>query len=255
MAGRNDERGRKPRPPSLKRVEAHLTLLGDFSVKDRATGVFRIPHASQRVLALAALHGGTLSRRTAALRIWPHLPSRSALASLRTAVSRLHAAHPTLIVSDAEALALAAPVQVDVCQHEAQALRLIRGSSDDLECAVPVAEFTMPLLPGWQDEWVLIERQRLQELFLHALEAHARDLADRGQFAMALTAIYAVLRVDPLRESAARALISTHLAEGNRAQAARSYLEFRQQLLAGLGMEPSAELRSMVDGLLPSSGD
>ena len=98
------------------------------------------------------------------------------------------------------------------------------------------------------------ERDRVQELFLHAIEAHAARLAGRGDFALALTAIYAVLSIDSLRESAARTLIEIHLAEGNRAQAARCYLDFRQRLLTGIGMEPSAELRELVAALFVRRG-
>lgn len=202
------------------------------------------------MLALTALHRGPLPRRLVANRIWPHLRAPSALASLRTALSRLHAVHPALIVNDAESLCLAAPVHVDVSQHEELALRLIRGDADDLLADVSVSTLTTPLLPDWEDEWVTFERDRVHELFLHALEAHAAHLAERRQFALALTAIYAVLSTDSLRESAARALIEIHLAEGNRAQAARCYLDFRQRLLTGIGMEPSEDLRELVAALL-----
>jgi DNA-binding SARP family transcriptional activator len=54
---------------------------------------------------------------------------------------------------------------------------------------------------------------------------------------------------EPLRESARLALIEAHLAESNVAAALREYEAFRQLLHVELGIEPSADLRALVDGL------
>jgi DNA-binding SARP family transcriptional activator len=54
---------------------------------------------------------------------------------------------------------------------------------------------------------------------------------------------------EPLRESARSALIEAHLAERNVAAALREYNAFRKLLHDELGLDPSEDLRTLVDGL------
>jgi DNA-binding SARP family transcriptional activator len=106
------------------------------------------------------------------------------------------------------------------------------------------------LLPDWSDEWVLLERERLRMLRLHALEAFVeRCLAD-GRFGDASEAAIAAVSSEPLRESAQRALISVYLAEGNRVEAIRQYRRFNDLLYHELGVAPSGQLTALIDELL-----
>lgn len=253
MAARRNGRGHaRPRPQSPQLGHSRrtsLVLLGDFTVCDGTGSPVRLPLAGQRLVALTALHGAPLPRHLAASRLWPHLPSVSARGSLRNAISGLQAACPGLIAADASTVRLADTVDVDIWQREAQALRVLQRDGGDPRAEEPFEGMPL-LLPAWEEEWVAVERLRLQELLLYAHEAQAARLLRRGEFALAVAAVYEVLRVDPLRESAAQLLVSAHLAEGNRAQAARCYLEFRGRLHAALGIEPSGDLRKLVAGLL-----
>jgi DNA-binding SARP family transcriptional activator len=54
---------------------------------------------------------------------------------------------------------------------------------------------------------------------------------------------------EPLRESAHRALIGAHLAEGNPGEALRQYQLFRGLLGRELGIEPSPRIRALLAGL------
>jgi DNA-binding SARP family transcriptional activator len=54
---------------------------------------------------------------------------------------------------------------------------------------------------------------------------------------------------EPLRESAHRALIRIHLAEGNPAEAIRQYRLYRRLAFDGLGITPSAEMVRLVEPL------
>jgi DNA-binding SARP family transcriptional activator len=56
----------------------------------------------------------------------------------------------------------------------------------------------------------------------------------------------AAVRGEPLRESAHRAVINVHLAEGNRAQALGEYHRFRDRLERELGLAPSARMDELV---------
>jgi hypothetical protein len=55
------------------------------------------------------------------------------------------------------------------------------------------------LLPGWYDDCVLLERERVRQLHMHALEALAEKLAAAGRYGEAVPAAYAAVVAEPLR--------------------------------------------------------
>jgi two-component SAPR family response regulator len=127
----------------------------------------------------------------------------------------------------------------------------IRRVIDDGECGVdqgllPTLATMGELLPGWYDDWVLLGRERLRQLQLHALELTATQLSCEGRYAEAIEAALAAVRLEPLRESATRVLIRIHLAEHNVVEAVRRFEVFRRQVVAELGIEPTSELADMV---------
>lgn len=229
---------------------ARVTLLDAFAVTE--DGIERgLSAAAQRLVALVALHGRPVRRDYAATTLWPHLDARIAGASLRSTLSRVRSASPYLMLAGSGDLGLADGVCVDVFEFDDAASHVIDGTDGANACDIVWrGRFTAELLPGWDDEWVLFERERLREVGLHAIEAQAAQLASEGQFTRAITAAYTAIGLDPLRESAVRTLIEIHLAEGNRAQVARCYMEFRHRLRAALGIEPSGELTRVISGLI-----
>src|SRR5205823_1458355 len=106
------------------------------------------------------------------------------------------------------------------------------------------------LLPGWYDDWVLYERSRLSQLRLRALESLAEQLITEGDTKSALEAALAAVAIEPLRESAQRALIRVHIADGNHLDAVREYRSFRTRLAAEMDVTPSGQLESLIHPLL-----
>ena len=71
--------------------------------------------------------------------------------------------------------------------------------------------------------------------------------ADRGRpLRRGDEAALAVIATDPLRESAHRALIRVHLAEGNIGEALRQYAFFRRLSTQLLGLDPSPEMEQLI---------
>ena len=62
-------------------------------------------------------------------------------------------------------------------------------------------------------------------------------------------AAIAAIHADPLRESAARVLIRSHVAAGNRSEALRQFRSFRARLVREIGLEPSPQLLQLVRAL------
>jgi DNA-binding SARP family transcriptional activator len=105
------------------------------------------------------------------------------------------------------------------------------------------------LLPGWYDDWVLLERERLRQLRMHALEALAEKYAAAARYGDAVQAAYAAVRAEPLRESAHRTVVRVHLAEGNVAEAVRAYESFQAMLADEIGAAPTPQMCRLIDSL------
>ncbi|SHH85084.1 AfsR/SARP family transcriptional regulator [Streptomyces sp. 3214.6] len=197
----------------------------------------------QRLLAFLSLLGpGT--RSVVAGTLWANVPENRALGSLRTTMWRLNHTVPGLIVAARGQLTLAEFVTVDVTESVGTAGARLRhpGGTGLHSPELRLRE----LLPGWDDDWVIFERDRLRQLRLHQLEAAAADLCALGDYAMALDTALEAVRSEPLRESARRAVITVHRAEGNFAEALHEYERFRALLTDQLGVEPSLDLTDLV---------
>ena len=94
---------------------------------------------------------------------------------------------------------------------------------------------------------MIVERERLRQIRVHALEELSRRLAVGHRYGHAIDAALAAIAADPLRESAHRRLIEAHLAEGNASEAIRQYETYAELLASQLGIEPSPALRRLVD--------
>ena len=98
----------------------------------------------------------------------------------------------------------------------------------------------------------MIERERVRQLQLHALEALSRQEALAGRFAVAIDLAFAAIAIEPLQESAHLAVIEAHVAEGNLAAAVRQYDRYSRLLADELGLSPTFDLAAVLG---PVGGD
>jgi len=233
-----------------------LRLLGGFELRDRNRPV-DLPHGAQRLLAFLALHERPLSRAFVAGTIWMDASSEHASANLRTALWRVRRPERPLVETTQSQIRLVSEVDVDVRVVTSSARRALErhATPGDIErlCA------SGDLLPDCYDDWLLIERERFRQLRLHALEVLCDALTAAGEFGAAADAAYAAIACEPLRESAHRALIRTHIAEGNPGEALRQYEVFRQLIASGLQLVPSEAMERLVSSAMdrgrPRSAD
>jgi len=231
---------------------ARITLLDGFSLESgtgpsQGTGC-RLAPGVQRLVAHVCL-AGRVTRPAVAGLLWPDVPDEQAQASLRSGLWRLRKAVPGLVDVSGEVLSLAAGVRVDVRELQEWARRAADPRAEAEDVAVPDIALRGDLLPGWYDDWVLLERERLRQLRLHALEAAAERLAEAHRHGEALEAAHLAVRAEPLRESAHRTLVRVHLAEGNVAEALRAYRLLAQLLRDELGAAPTEQTARLVRGL------
>ena len=232
-------------PPDEAHPSVRLRMLDGFWVVD-GQQTLSIPLSARRVVAFVALRGRS-SRAEVAGTLWPEVSDSKAQACLRTALWRLRQLSVQPLVTGDETLRVDESVDVDVNTLITAMRRVI----NDGECGadqglLPTLAAMGELLPGWYDDWVLLGRERLRQLQLHALELTAQQLTCSGRYAEAIEAAMAAVRLEPLRESATRVLIEVHLAEDNVVEAIRRLEFFERSLAAELGVEPSADLVNLV---------
>jgi DNA-binding SARP family transcriptional activator len=146
-------------------------------------------------------------------------------------------------------------VSVDISQLSRWATRIIDGSADGSDIGpLELNPEALDMLPGWDEEWVVPERERLRQRLLHGLESLVRQLISRGLFADAIEVAITAVGVEPLRESAQRVLIEAYLAEANVVEARRAYVAYQTMLAEELGVLPSIELSELFSRGVTSGG-
>jgi DNA-binding SARP family transcriptional activator len=229
-----------------------LHFLGHF-VCERDTGPVELPLGLQRLAAFVGIRGPS-HRCVVAGSLWPKVPEPQALASLRTGVWRMNRLAPGVLETVGDQLRLSLSIWIDSAAQERAIDGVLSGHVMD-DSALRI--LCQPeLLSGWYDDWVLFERERLNQLRLHALEVAARLFAECGRLDVALRLALEAVRAEPLRETANGVLISVYLAEGNVSDAVHQFGAFRELLGRELGLEPSpglARLLPQVSGVLTRS--
>ena len=233
-----------------RQVAIMLTAGFQVTIDGRRVG---LPHSVERLLAFLALSDRPVNRMKIAGTLWIDATDNQAASNLRTALWRMHRSESTMVVTEGDRVALAPEVWVDYGRLVDLAHDLIdRSDIDSLDHVTELID-AGDLLPDWDDDWVVADRERLRLLRLEALERAAIQLLRRGQHGYALRAALGASRSEPLRESARRLLIQVHLAEGNVAEALLAYRDYRETLLDEIGIEPSAAMEALVAPLVSRS--
>lgn len=224
-----------------------LHLLGGFRLLRHAVPVV-VPRGLQRVIALIGLRPGATRSQLAGL-LWPDACEERALSSLRTALWRLRQdpCCPMTVASDT--VRLGAAVRLDVDDLVGTAAR-VRDGDDPRTAAGALAAGRHDLLPGWYDDWVLLDRERLRQLRLHMLEQVAGQHLTAGRHGEALEAALEAMAAEPLRETPHRLVVRIHLAEGNAFEAVHAFYVYRDLLRRELRLEPSPAMSALLDDTL-----
>jgi DNA-binding SARP family transcriptional activator len=210
----------------------------------------RLTAVAQRLVAYVCLQAHPMPRSALAGSLWPELSEDRALANLRSTLWRLQRLPHQVIESVGDMLRPAELVRVDVLElkrwvREQERTRWADVDDDRVEELIA----SVDLLPHWDEIWVVQERERFRQLRLHALEAIGARLASDGRHSRAIETMLAAIETEPLRESAQRALIEIHVAEGNLGEAVRTYRAYAAQLRDELALRPSPALQQVILGL------
>ena len=198
----------------------------------------RLPLPARRIIAYLALNGAPVARGVASAALWPDCAEDVGRANLRRAIWNVPEGW---ILCTGDELILDA--ETDLAEAEAAAGRAIDGNVLSL---ADIKLLSSDILPGWHEEWVLADQERFRLLRVQALEAACRTMIASNQFVLATQAGSAALAAEPLRESAAEALIEAHLAQNNRYEAVRCYRSLSERLKDELGVHPHPSLAARL---------
>jgi DNA-binding SARP family transcriptional activator len=217
----------------------------------------RVPHSVERLLAYLALTERPVSRAKLAGTLWFDAPEQRAANNLRTTLWRLGRACDHIVSADPDRLVLSPEVKVDATELANLSQRLIHAPDPapaDLG-DLPVLVAHSDLLPGWEDGWVVADRERFRVLRLEALEHASAALIERRCLGEALVAALAAVRSEPLRESCRRLVVKVHITAGNMAEALHSYDNYRELLWHELEVEPSRLMQRLIEPVSPARGN
>jgi len=233
-------------------ARCRIEMLGGLRVHQGARVITRFrTERTGALLAYLAYHlPQSHPREVLAETIWPGQTPRAGRNSLNTALSSLRRqfeppgvpAGAVLQTDRFSAQMNPAVVATDVKGFEA-ALRSAAGADSaaqrrqHLEAAA--ALYRGELLPGFYDDWVLVEQQRLADQYFEAALKLAALLQRSGEFERAVEVVREAIARDPLREEAHGELMRLYALSGEPVAALRQYGELKTRLAEELGQAPS----------------
>ncbi|WP_461174747.1 transcriptional regulator [Arthrobacter sp. Z1-9] len=221
-----------------------LRLLQSWQLR-RDTELLHVATRQQRLITALAIHGPRPRSYLGGL-LWPEIAEPRALESLRVAVHLISRQVPGLLINSGTVLSLSELVEVDLHRLRAQIRELGRAGLNGNVFSLLQQLRDSDLLPGWYEDWVLFEQNRLQQDRLHAYHLIARESLLHGDYESALEAAEAALALEPLYESAVGLLIEAERRRGNNAAALRAFVSYESRLKEDMSLVPSEAIRRLA---------
>lgn len=175
---------------------------------------------------------------------------RTALASLRRQLEPPGTPPNTILIADRQSIRLNPDaIQTDVAAFEA-ALKAAAKTPpmDTLQAFLEqaVALYQGDLLPGFYDDWITPQRERLCDAYCQALRQLSTLYERQGDPTRALDCAHRAVQANPLEESAYYALICLYATVGQSAAALRQYRELERLLREELNTTPARSLQDLL---------
>jgi DNA-binding SARP family transcriptional activator/KaiC/GvpD/RAD55 family RecA-like ATPase len=240
-----------------------LALFGGLRVEMGGADVTaRLPGRQGRALVayLVLNRDRVVSRNELMDVLWPSRPPAAPEAALSSVLAKVRRALGPDVVHGRQALVLQLPpraaVDVEVVQEQAERAEVALAERDPdtaLQAAQAASEMLAPrLLSDLDGEWIERWRRRFDELELRVLEIAARAGLELGESHLpaAERAAAELVAREPFREGGYGVLMRAQAAQGNLAEALRTFEQVRVLLRDELGTSPSPSLVALHDSLL-----
>jgi predicted ATPase len=228
-----------------------VRLLGNFDVRRDGKPFAITSRPAQSLFAYLVLNAGTAHRREKlAGMLWPDSLEETARDNLRHSLWRVRKAlaqQPTNEYLLTDDMSISFNASADYWLDAAELERVSESTSADALMPV-LSAYQGELLPGFYDEWVVLEREHLQSVFEHKMARLLALLQDENRWLETLDWGERWIKLGQKPEPAYRALMSAHAAKGDMSKVAATY-ERCAKSLREFGIEPSEQTKELYENL------
>lgn len=247
---------------AVKPSRWEIQLLGGLQATqgERTVGRFRTRKAGALLAYLAYHRDRPHSRELLVELLWPGsdpTEGRMRLSTELTSLRRLLAPEDQpdfpVLLADRAAVQLNPDlfaVDVEKFEEMLETAQIGRGPEAGEQLARAVELYQGELLPGYCEDWIFPERQRLAGLYLRAMGQLITHLERAGEHHQALQRAWEAVKADPLEEEGYRHLIRLLAASGQPAGALRQFEHLSRRLAEALGAAPEFEIGELA-GTIP----
>ena len=236
-----------------------IEMFGGLRIRqgDRVVARFST-YKTGALLAYLAYHPRLHSRESVIDLLWPDSPPSAGRASLNMALSSLRKQlEPPGVPRGAVLQTFRSSVQLNpagVRTDAAEFDEILNAASslpDGPEYAKSLVEvldsFEGGLLPGYYEDWIVTEQERLAEQWLQASLRLIACLEKLGNYEHAVERARRAVAREPLREEAHCALIRAHCVAGQTTRARAQIKEMERIFYDELGEGPSSHAREIIE--------
>lgn len=234
-----------------------IRLLGEVEIRrDGQLLDFPTQKAKELLAYLVLYRDRAHPRALLASLLWPELDEEHGRANLRKALSflrkLLNSETTQWLVSSGGAVrfnSAAGDLRLDV-EHFEQLITDGTKNQQTQSFEQAIALYGGPPLAGIYEDWAIAESERLQSLYLDALEQLAEIYQAQHEFQKAISVWMKVLHAVPWHERAHRELMTLYALSGDRPAALRQYREYCEILQRELHAPPLPETQALYERIL-----
>lgn len=237
-----------------------ISLLGQFNLRANDRPLKLASRPAQSLLAYLVMHAGMEQRREKlAGLLWPEATETNARSYLRQALWRIRKALESSSLDSGRFLDIddiSVTFRDDAAYWLDVADFLSHGKTtviDDLLSAV--ALYKGELLPGFYDEWIFPERDRLQAAYHQEMGELLNRLLGSQRWTDAIHWSEQWIRLGQSPEAAFSALLRAYAGLGDRGMAHSTYKRYVEAIDRELGIEPSDEMQRLYESILLGQRD
>ncbi|HUE98540.1 MAG TPA: BTAD domain-containing putative transcriptional regulator, partial [Anaerolineales bacterium] len=232
-----------------------VRLLGQFAVLLDGVPIQINSRPAQSLLAYLLINAGRAFRREKLAGLfWPDASDENARNNLRQALWRVRKSldangnsdHPLLLVGDITvAFNASSEYRLDVIELE----RPIHEDTPLPRLIEIVSLYEGELLPGFYDDWVVLERERLGAIFEARMGALISRLMGLQNWSETVEWSERWISLGGVPEAAYRGLMLAHATQGDLSKMAAAFRRCEEAMQNELGLAPSESTQSLYEQL------
>jgi WD40 repeat protein/DNA-binding SARP family transcriptional activator len=223
-----------------------IRLLGQFNLRLDDQTVEIPSRPAQSLLAFLILNAGIRHRRERlAGLLWPDIPEEDARRNLRRALWHIRKAIKEQALLQTDDISIAFEASADVWVDTFALTHPIKGDATVEDLTQSVSVYISELLPGFYDEWIVLERERLQVIFEQRMKLLLERLLEARDWDSVLQWGEYWVNQGGAAEPAYQALMQAYAGQGDQSGVARTFQRCVDTLYRVLGVEPSDETRKI----------